>query len=136
MMKKIFSVVLIVSFFALFSCEKQDKVFDLQKIDAHQRLDGLLEEINEQIESIKIDTLQLAEGDLEQKLAQSEQDLTEMRDKVLKQIIKVDSVAKENWQHFEAAMDSTETKVQSKIQEVQEYISTMVQETPPAPPLY
>jgi hypothetical protein len=136
MMNKIYAGVLIVSFLALLSCEKQDKVFDLQKIDAHQRLNNVLQDIDQQIESIKIDTLQLAEGDLEEKLAQSEQELTEMRDMVLKHISMVDSIAKDNWQDFEASMDSTEIDVEKKIQEVQDYISTMVQKTPPVPPLY
>jgi len=134
-MKKIVIIIAISILAVIWSCEKQNEVFDLQKIDAHQRLNDVLQEIDEQIESIKLDTLQLGEVDLEEELAQSEEELAAMRDSVLNQIRRIDEMTEEKWEKFEASLDSTEKHVVNALEKARERISTMTPDVPPVPPL-
>lgn len=134
MRKRIIVAVAIFSIFIF--CQQQEQAFDLQKIDTRQQLDDVLKEIDEQIEILKMDTLQIEDSGLKEQLMNSERELAEMRDVVLEQLAAINDVGPKSWDQFSAAIDSLEGEVTKSIEQAREHLNTMTQRTPPVPPVY
>ncbi len=135
-MKKIMIVTSIFLVAVLNSCQKTAENFEVQKIEAHERLDKLLQEIDDNIESIKIDTMQTGDATMKENLEQSEQKLTAMRENVLQKINKIDSVTKKEWDTFETSLDSAEVRLANELERMRDLISTLTQKPPTIPPGY
>mgnify|MGYP006294137279 FL=1 len=95
-MKKLFYATFILSLFFMLTCQQQQDIYDLEKIDTRQQLDEMLAKIDNHIEDIKLDTLQLEESELEQELVQAEKELQAMRDTVLNKINRLDEIQKKD----------------------------------------
>lgn len=129
----VFTFVVLVVFLG---CQQQQQSFELEKIDARQKLDNMLQEIDDQIKALKLDTLKLNEDELKSKLYESEKELADMRSTVLDQLNDIESVGQKNWDEFKASVDSSEVEITQALERAREYISTLMQRPPTVPPAY
>lgn len=135
-MKKLFYATFILSLFFMLTCQQQQDIYDLEKIDTRQQLDEMLAKIDNHIEDIKLDTLQLEESELEQELVQAEKELQAMRDTVLNKINRLDEIQKKDWEKFSTEIDSTIQQVNDALEMARSSVSTITQEPPTVPPSY
>ena len=129
-------VIMILFIVATLSCQKKETVFDLEKINARQKLDDVLKDIDDQIEDIKLDTLKLSDGELKENLTAREEELKALRDSVLTSIDQIGSVSEKEWDSFEAAMDSTVKRVEEAIELAQQHLFIWRQKQPSIPPTF
>mgnify|MGYP006292975993 CR=1 FL=1 len=135
-MKKLFYATFILSLFFMLTCQQQQDIYDLEKIDTRQQLDEMLAKIDNHIEDRKLDTLQLEESELEQELVQAEKELQAMRDTVLNKINRLDEIQKKDWEKFSTEIDSTIQQVNDALEMARSSVSTITQEPPTVPPSY
>jgi hypothetical protein len=118
------------------TCQQQQDVFDLEKIETRQQLDEMLQKIDNHIKDIKLDTLQLEESELEQELVEAEQELNAMRDTVMNKLDRLDTIQKKEWEKFSTEIDSTVQHVNETLEMARSSVSPISQEPQTVPPSY
>lgn len=133
-MRTILNIVFVMLFAITLSCEKQEEVLDLKKIDSRTTLDETLKKIDEKIKDIRVDTLLSEQNELKE--YDNEQQLTTMRDIILTKIDKIDSINKKDWDKFEAELDSLVKRAEESIEKAQQELTPGIGKAPYNPPTY
>ncbi len=112
---------------ALLVCTAREDTFEMEKLELRQQLDGMLLNIDQQIENVVRDTARLEPGEYEEQLVQYKHRLEALRDTVLIKIERVEDVSRQQWPEFSEDVDSTTVNIRRVLESIRDEIDTLTQ---------